>query len=459
MKKFDINVKSFISALSVIGILMIVCYVGTFILPGGEYTRILDSNGNEIIDTTIPFVYTNGGLSFVKFILSPFLVLGMDGGGLLIAIVIFLFIIGGIFKCLDESKIMHYFLDKITYKYSDQRYKLIAIIAFFFMSLGSLMGSFEEIIPLVPIVVAISTSMGFDNMTGIAISMVAGSCGFATGITNPFSVGIAHQLAGIPMFSGAWFRIIVFICIYALLITFITKHCKKIEKPINNNLTFTKDEILDKSTLTFALTMSVGLLCVMLSCVITVLQDYTMIIVALMFLIGGISACVVAKVPVKTFMKNFIDGCISIVPAALMILMASSIKYILVEGKILDTILHFLISMVEGLPEIALILCVYLIFLIMEVFISSGSAKAFLLMPLVLPICQILGISSRLAVLAFAFGDGFSNVLYPTNAGLLIGLSLADASYTDWVKYSWKFFLMNGILTCLLLVVGLYSGY
>jgi len=97
--------------------------------------------------------------------------------------------------------------------------------------------------------------------------------------------------------------------------------------------------------------------------------------------------------------------------------------------------------------------------LVMNFFIASGSAKAFMLMPLIVPLAQIFGISAQLCVVAFAFGDGFSNVFYPTNPALLISLGLADVSYGNWVKWTWKFQLLNLLLTSLLLLFGLAMGY
>jgi uncharacterized ion transporter superfamily protein YfcC len=161
----------------------------------------------------------------------------------------------------------------------------------------------------------------------------------------------------------------------------------------------------------------------------------------------------------KNLIKNFGYGIVTILPAVLMILMASSIKYTLIEGKILDTLLHSAVGIAEKLPKGAVILFIYLIVLVLNFFISSGSAKAFLLMPLIVPMAQIFEISSQLSVMAFAFGDGFSNVFYTTNAALLIALSLADVNYGDWVKFSWKFQGLNLILTGILLLVGLAVGY
>ena len=125
----------------------------------------------------------------------------------------------------------------------------------------------------------------------------------------------------------------------------------------------------------------------------------------------------------------------------------------------LDTLLHSAVGIAENLPKGAVILFIYLIVLVLNFFISSGSAKAFLLMPLIAPLAQMFGISSQLCVVAFAFGDGFSNVFYPTNAALLISLGLADMSYGKWVKYSWKFQALNLLLTSGLLLFGLAVGY
>jgi uncharacterized ion transporter superfamily protein YfcC len=142
-----------------------------------------------------------------------------------------------------------------------------------------------------------------------------------------------------------------------------------------------------------------------------------------------------------------------------MILMASSIKYTLESAQVLDTILHGAVGLAQSLPTWTVILFIYLIVLVMNFFIPSGSAKAFMLMPLIVPLAQIFGISPQLCVLAFAFGDGFSNVFYPTNPALLISLGLAKISYGRWAKWSWNFQLLNLLLTALLLLLGLAIGY
>lgn len=457
----NINVKSFITAIIVIFALMVGTYILTLVIPGGEYAYALDTYGNTIIDVN-GYSSVEGGIPFWKWVLSPFLVLGAEGNGTLIAVIAFLLVIGGIFNSLDKSGIMKYMLDKMVKRFGGVRYRLMAVITFFFMAMGSMIGSFEEVVPLVPIVVALAINLGWDALTGVGMSILAAGCGFAAGVCNPFTIGVAQELAGLPMFSDPWLRIVSFVLIYACLMAFIVLYAKKHEKPIekSNELdSFIADKKMDKGLICFASILGAGLLTILCSGFIPALQDYTMIIVAVMFLIAGVVSTLVSGMKGKELAKTSWQGVTSIFPAVLMILMASSIKYTLEEANVLDTILHEAVGIAGSMPKWAVILFIYLIVLVMNFFIPSGSAKAFMLIPLIVPMAQIFGLSAQLCVVAFAFGDGFSNVFYPTNPVLLISLGLADVSYSKWVKFSWKFQFMNIILTSAILLFGLAVGY
>ena len=460
-KGLGISTRSFIVALLIIFVLMCLTYAVTFVVPGGEYERVTDSNGQEII-VTDSFKHTEGGLPFWKWILSPILVLGAAGSGTIIAVIVFLLLVGGVFNALDKSGMMRYMLDKIVAKCGHVRYRLLAVVIFFFMCMGAFIGSFEECVPLVPIVVGLAVALGWDELTGLGMSLLAIGCGFSSGICNPFTVGVAQEIAGLPMFSGIWLRLIAFAVIYCIVLLFVRCYAKKIERPIakeyaDNN--FVADKNMDVALWIFVVVLGMGILMVLCSVFVTALQDYTMVIVALTFFVAGITSVVVTGMDMADIGKHFWNGITSILPAVLMILMASSIKYTLTEGKILDTLLHYAVETAQMLPQWLMILFIYLIVLVINFFISSGSAKAFLLMPVVLPIAQIFGISAQLSVLAFAFGDGFSNILYPTNAVLLISLGLANVSYGKWFKWTWSLQLLILAVTSLLLLFGLAVGY
>lgn len=460
-KGLDISAKSFIGAIVIIFALMCLTYVATFLIPGGEYQRVTDANGMETI-VTDSFKYVEGGVPFLKWILSPFLVLGADGGGAIFAVIVFLLVIGGIFTALDKCGLMEYMLKKIVHRFGQNRYILMSLVMLFFMSMGAFIGSLEECVPLVPIVVGLSVALGWDELTGLGMSILSAGCGFAAGVCNPFTVGVAQELAGLPMFSGMWLRFVAFIIIYGIVHFFVKHHALKIAKPIEQievHDDFVDDKRMDKALWTFAGILGIGILVVLSSVFLTFLQDYTMIIVAVMFLVAGLASVIISGMRGKDLMKNFGYGIVTILPAVFMILMASSIKYTLIEGKILDTLLHSAVGIAENLPKGAVILFIYLIVLVLNFFISSGSAKAFLLMPLIVPMAQIFEISSQLSVMAFAFGDGFSNVMYPTNPVLLISLGMAGISYVKWFKWTFKIQFTILVATSLLLLFGLVIGY
>lgn len=464
-KGLNISVKSFIVAIAIILALMIGTYILTIVLPGGEYARTIDASGNTIIDTAGGFKNVEGGISFWKWLLSPILVLGAEGSGTIIAVLIFLLVIGGVFNALTECGLMNYMLNKIVHRFGSVKYKLMAVLCFFFMAMGSLVGSFEEVVPMSPIVVALAIALGWDAVTGVGMSLLAAGCGFAAGVANPFTIGVAQGLAGLPMFSGIWLRLVSFVCIYALLYGFLSMHARKIDRTnaieqkgeIVDN--YVQDGKMDKALVCFGVILGVGIATVLCSSFITVLQDYTMIIVALMFLVAGIVSTLAAGMKGRELGRSFGSGLVAISPSIIMILMASSIKYTLVESKILDTMLHGAVGIAESMPKAEVILFIYLICLVMNFFIPSGSAKAFLLIPLIVPIAQIFGISAQLCVVAFAFGDGFSNVFYPTNPALLITLGLSDVGYGQWARFSGKFQAVNLLLTSALLLLGLAVGY
>lgn len=458
----DVSTKSFITATTVIFILMILTYVLTLIVPSGTYPRVENSDGNLVIDTEGEFAYVEGGISFWKWLASPVLVLGASGNAALIAVIAFLLVIGGVFNALDHCGLMKYMLDKMVHRFGGVRYRLMALVMLFFMALGSLIGSFEECIPLVPLVIALAINLGWDALTGLGMSLLAVGCGFAAGVCNPFTVGVAQQLAGLPMFSGMWLRMLAFVLIYCVLFCFVRFYAKRIEKPVDEvcaSVSFVSSPKMDSALFCFVSIISVGIVTILCSGFIPAMQDYTMIIVAVMFLIAGISSSLLTGMKGSALAKAFLNGVTGILPAVVMILMASSIKYTLEEASILDTILHGAVDLAQIIPKWTVILFIYLIVLFMNFFIASGSAKAFMLIPLIVPMAQIFSISTQLCVVAFAFGDGFSNVFYPTNPALLISLGVSGVSYTDWFKWSWKFQAINLTLTSLILLFGLAVGY
>ena len=469
---FNVGTRSFLAALIILFLLMGLTYALTLIMPAGEYQRVITDGKESIVPGTYQSV--TGGLPFWKWLLSPFLALGSSGSGTVIAIIAFLLVIGGAFNAMDECGVLSYMFNRVYRMFETKKYRLLLLVSLFFMSLGAFVGSFEECVPLVPIAVALAYSLGWDALVGLGMSLLAVGFGFSTGVVNPFTVGVAQQIVGLPMFSGIWMRLLTFVLIYGLLIAFLIPYAKKIEKHPTKSIIYDpamserwaalrtdymQEKKKDRALIWFASVLGAGIALILLSSVVPFLQDIIMPLIALIFLVAGTVSSLVSGMKLRDYLRSFGKGMVNILPAVLLILMANSIRYTMTESKILDTILYQTVQLTQNASSGVVVLMIYALALVLELFISSGSAKAFLLMPLIAPIADLSGISRQIAVLAYAFGDGFSNVFYPTNPVLLISLGIVGIGYGKWFRWSAKIQIAVLALTCALLLFANAIGY
>lgn len=463
----QINKKSFITVCLILFIFMLLSYIMTFIIPHGIFEII----NNENIYTEIE----GNGIPFWKFILSPFLLLGSDSGLTVIVISLFILILGGAFNVIDKTGGINAIINYLIKKFKDKKYILIYIIVLFFMLFGSLFGIFEESVTLLPIIIILALGMGWDTFTGIAMCLMAAGFGFSSAITNPFSVGLASKSMEIGLLDGVWFRIIIFILMYLILCTFITIHVKRIEKDPTSSPSYESDEekrkhlnfdetfvskgnkVLRVYTIFFITILAI----IIISSALPIVQELgiSIPIIAITFLIGIYIACLALSYKFNDITKMFFSGLLGIAPAVIMIMLAGSIKYILDEGQIMASIINYLVNLLKGQSPILGILFIYFIILAIQFFIGSASAKVILIIPIITIIADQLGISRNIALLAFIFGDGFTDLIYPTNPVLLISLGISSFSYTKWIKKTLPLQLIVLVVTILLLILGYYIKY
>ena len=200
-----------------------------------------------------------------------------------------------------------------------------------------------------------------------------------------------------------------------------------------------------------------GLLLVIAS--VRAISDYAIPILAVGFLVGGLISGSLVDKPKKVF-GWFGKGVLAMLPAVLLIAMASSVKLILSESNVLDTVMNFAISLLSRVhSKFAIVLLLYALILFLQIFIGSASAKIFLLLPIVLPMAQVLGISPTVVILTYCMADGFTDMILPTNPVLLIGLSMVNVSYGKWVKWTWWLQLLMLGFTVLVLLFACSIGY
>ena len=458
-------------------VIMLVAGVLTRVVPAGTYDRISDT-GRELIKPD-SFHFTDKlDYPIWRWFTAPVEVLWGDDSLLVIVISLFILMVGGAFAVLDKSGILKAALGRIVVRFGDRKYALLLLISFFFMALGAFFGIFEEVVPLVPLVLSLSYYLGWDALVGLGMSILATNLGFSAAITNPFTIGVAQELAGLPLFSGSWFRIPIFIAIYAAFAFFLTRYAKKVERNPEASLVYEetranqeKFKPLDlsqqsefppamKSATIFFLIFVIMIVAILIGApFISFLSDYALPLVGLFFLVGGVGAGLISSENKKDVWKALVEGMGGIAPGILLILMAVSIKHIVVSGGIMDTILFQASQLFQGANPFVSSVLIYLLALLIEFFVASGSAKAFLMMPILLPLADLVGVTRQITVTAYCFGDGFSNMIYPTNPVLLIVLGLTVVGYPKWLRWILPLWGMIVLITLAFLALGVAIGY
>jgi len=463
------NTRSFVASMVVLAALMLLAGVLTLVVPAGSYQRAVDANGAELV---VPGSYVQGAgpeYPVWRWLTAPLEVLASEDAALAIVIIVFITVVGGAFALLRDAGILEESVRLLAERYKTRRRLLLAVLCLFFMATGSFMGVFEEVVPLVPLAIALSLSFGWDVFMGLGMSILAVGFGFSAAIANPFSIGTAQKLSGVPVLSGSGFRIIVFLCVYALYMAFMLGYVRKLEK---NRVAGEPAPVITRAASGSIASGSVGkgvgffgwsslvlAVLVAVSSITRIASDYILPIIALGFLIIGTGAGLSAGTKPGVALRAFGAGALAVLPAGILILMALSVKRIVVAGGIMDTVLFAAGNLLSGTTQYGAAALMYIVVLGMEFFVGSASAKAFLLMPILGPLADLSGLSRQIAVQAFAFGDGFSNMLYPTNAVLLISLGLAGMSWGQWFRRTWKLQALTFLLTMGLLMVAVAFGY
>ena len=473
-KKFDkndrlinISKKSFISVLIMLFALLIVSIVLTYVLPKGEF----GVNADGTADYSVYIEKTGeGGINIFKGVFAPILNLGSGDGITVIMLSLFLVVISGAFQIMSDVYGIRSLVNVIVEKFKGKKYLLLAIVAFAFMAFGSFLGLFEEMLTMLPIVAILAVSLGFDSFTGFLISIVACGFGFSSAITNPFTVILASKIIGVDPMINVWYRIIIFIVMYALLMGTILLYVKRIERSPEKSLTYERDKklrgkIFDeepienerKIRITYAVFFAVILTVTVLCSAIGSLSDYTVVALIAVFLFGGLVCGFISVGKPSFVMKSFLKGVLSALPSVAFILLAASVKYVLVEGNVWATVTHWINGLVSSGNPYAVAFILYAVVLVMEFFVSSSTAKAMVVMSILSVIT--IGLTKETSVLIYTFADGYTNLLFPTSPVLLIGLSMIEVSYFKWVKKSALLFAVTTLLVAAFIALAILIGY
>lgn len=481
----QLNKKTMITITSLLLAIMIFAGIMTKVVPTGRYDvdaegAIIPGTYHEITDEEVNYPFWRVFIAPLEVFTTPDSVIGLG-------IILFIVLIGGTFLVMEESGVLQYIMQTTVNKFGKKKYLLLAVMVFVCMALSSVVGILEEGVTLVPLACAISLALGWDSMVGLGFSLMSIAFGYAAATFNPFNVVLVQTMAGLPVFSGLGFRIVVFLVTYLILFTFLFFYAKKVEKHPEKSVSYETDidlrkkflsedsnEVLKNPNLGRATRVFVtSILCVFIFTAasfiaqrfitndsISQIVSYTpLVAMAVLFTFGGMRAGYITGIRGKDLFSGFIRGVKTIAPAIPLIVFVLGITYVLKKGMIIDTILYNIYNLIQDFTPVQALLMIMLVVIIIEFFIGSGTAKAFLLMPLVLPLAQMVGITDQSIVLAFCLGDGFCNVLYPTSGIMIICIGIINVTYGKFIKWSWKLFAAIFAASAALIWIAVKIGY
>ena len=467
----NLSAKTFIQVTVLLFVLMLAAIVLTYVIPKGAFGLKADGTNDY---TDYRPIEGAKGIPIWKGLLAPILVFGSSNGLTLIMLSLFLVTVFAAFQVMSDVGGIRALVGAVAARFQKRRALLLAMIALVFMAFGAFLGLFEEMLSMLPIVTALCVLLGYDSFTGFLVCIVACGFGFASAITNPFTVLLASEIIGANPMEHIWYRIIIFAVMYLLLLGFIFLYVKRLCKDPAKSLTLAHDEALraagkaegqnapvpqdeKRIRVTYIAFLLVCLGLIILCSATPALRDYTVVALIAYFLVFGLLSGFLSARKVKPVLKSFLNGVLGALPTIVFIALASSVKYIFDEGAIMPTIVHSVNTAVSGHSPFVVALVLYAIILVLEFFISSSTAKAILVMGMLAVVSVPL--SKQMLVLIYTFADGYTNVLFPTSPVLLISLSMIGVDYFKWIKKSVPLFLLNLALVTAFLALGITFGY
>ena len=435
---------------------LVVAAVLSYILPSGEYSRTLIDGRDVVVPNTYKLVASTP-VSFLGIFASIHQGL-VDAG----PIIFYVLIIGGMFEVMNTTGTIHAMLSTLSKKLANKGLLFIAVLMFIFSVGGSLIGMAEENLIYIPLLIPLALSLGYDVITGTAIVLMGAGVGFTTAVMNPFTVGIAQNIAKLPMFSGIGVRLFLYVIMYVTAVTFVYRYAEKVKK--NPSLGCFGDGRYLSETNADApevkLEKKHKLILVAFLCNFSMLTFGVMKLgwgmqeMSALFIILSIIIALIARLSTNQYVDSFMKGAAGILVGALVIGMARAIVVVLTNGKLIDTILFNAAGVLHYIPASLSSAGMFVIQALIHVIVPSGSGQAALTMPIMVPLADLLHVTRQTAVLVFSLADGIGNTIFPTSGYFMAGLAIAGVPWQKWAKVMIKLVVLQYIIAIVAVIVA-----
>lgn len=457
---------------AIIFALMVIFAVLTWIVPSGSYQR-QEVNGREV---TVAGTYEQSEKTYideetgdeVDLRQGVFDVLQAPTRGIqeAIEVVAFILIVGGSFQVITKTGAITSGMGRVVRRFKNKDILIIPIAMVLFALGGTSFGMAEETLPFFAIFMPIMMAMGFDSMTAFMVVFVGARTGYIASTINPFNVLIAQGILGIQGNPQLWLRMIAWVVLTAVAITWVVLYARRVKKNPESSITF-EDDIAkkvefaaDESALDAEFTgRQKGVLAVFIAgmCLIIwglVTQGWYMNEISAVFLAMGLLAGVIAGFSQDVIAQEFVAGIADFAFSAIVVGLARGILVIASDGMIIDTILNALATGLGGIPAVLFTTLLYAVENLLAILVPSSSGLAALTAPIFGPLTELMGLNPEAAVWALSMGSATMSLICPTSAILVVGLGVCKIKLGQWWKTVWKFFLVVSLINIVFVAIS-----
>ena len=418
--------------------LMLIAAVGTWFIPAGSYSRVIQ-DGRELIDPD-SFQAAEGRPAGIPSVLMAF----PKALAEVADIVFYIFIIGGAFGVLNRTGAIQSGIHSLVRRLGGKRSLLLVILTLVFAIGGGSIGIAEETLVFLPALLLLARSLGYDSLVAGGIALVGANAGFASAFMNPFTVGVAQGIVGLPLFSGLQFRLILWAIMTSVTILFMARYAAKVRARPEISLMYELDqkrtpieEAADQEKFTgrHSAVLLVALLALVLLAIGALRWHWGIKELSGLFFGLAIVAGPVGRLSADETAKSFIRGAADLTYAGLVVGLARSILVILRDAQVMDTLTHALAATIRHWPSSVSAIGMYIIQNLLHFFVPSGSGQAAVSMPILAPLGDLLGITRQTNVLAYQLGNGLTNVFIPTQGYFMAALGILGIPWSKWVRW------------------------
>ncbi|MBB6523192.1 YfcC family protein [Pseudoteredinibacter isoporae] len=443
--------------------MMFIAYIATWVVPQGFFETITLENGRQAV---VAGTYT---VAQDQVRLSPFDFLVAIPRAFAAAqdIIFFVFTVGGILAIARATGTIDALIGSLLERFGTKPQMLIFMVIFVFSMASSAIGTAGEYIPFVLILVGLCKAMKLDAMTAVGMVVTGYGIGYGVSAFNPFTVMVAQQIAEVPLYSGIELRLAIFLPFVLIGFHHVWRYMRMIQAdPSASYVVGQPCPLAGKETLDYP-KLNIRHKLILLGLIATIAtavwgiseKGWYLYQLGAMFILWGLFTIIVGKLSADEAANKFIEGVQELATTAILVGVARGIALIMEDGQILHTLVHAMSLPLSHLGAELASVGMFIMQSILNLFIPSGSGQAYVTMPLMAPVSDLIGVNRQIAVLAYQFGDGFSNMIIPTNAVLMGIIGMAGVPYSAWFRFCLPLILKLMLAASIVLMLAVFFGY